>query len=33
MPPQRSVILDTELSEHTSGEPFGVALAGLSKLN
>ena len=33
MPPQRSVILDAELCEHTRCEPIGVPLAGHGKLN
>jgi len=33
VPPQRSVILDAELGEHTSGEPVGIMLTSLSKLN
>jgi hypothetical protein len=33
MPPQRSVILDAELCEHTRCEPIGVPLAGHGKFN
>ena len=33
MPPQRSVILDTELREHARGEPIRVMLAGPGKLD
>jgi hypothetical protein len=33
MPPQRSVILDAELCEHTCGEPIRVLLPGIGKLN
>ena len=33
MSPQRTVILDAKLGEHTSGEPVGIMLTSLSKLN
>jgi hypothetical protein len=33
VPPQRSVILDTELREHARGEPVRVPLAGTGKLD
>ena len=33
MPPQRSVILDAELGEHTSGKPVGIMLTSLSEFN
>jgi hypothetical protein len=33
MPPQRSVVPDTELCQYAGGEPFRIPLAGHCKLN